>query len=384
MRTLALFLTSIILASCDDGYVTGDAQGPPGAPATTELLSAQMEVVADGLIIPWGIEIIGENEYLLSERMGDVYHYRDGQMRSLEGIPESFTVEVAGLVYGGIMDVSLHPGFAENRLVYFAYVNPQGLMSVARFRLGDQHAEDLEVIFESDSFSIGSRIAWLDEDHFLVTQGVGGNPYPEPGPQDLSSDAGKIHRLHADGSVPADNPVFVGSTRPTSIWSYGHRDPQGLWVDPEDGTVYSHEHGPLGGDELNIIRKAGNYGWPIHSYGVNYNRTEVTRISQEEAERTTVLPIQFWGEGLNVAPSGLERLEGSLFPEWDGYFLIGSLPQERLIGYNAELDDTVILLDDLGRVRDVAQLPSGAVLLLIDTGSPRRTDSGRVVKLTPR
>jgi aldose sugar dehydrogenase len=385
MRLIALLAGLTLLASCDGnpGLSRTPGEAVNSQPPIASVLDVNIEIVASGLSIPWGIEIIAEDEYLFTERLGGLFYYRDGETVELEGVPRAYWVEVAGLVYGGVMDVSLHPDFDSNHLVYLAYVNPSGHMAVARFNFESQAIDDLEIIFQSDSFSIGSRIAWQDNDHFFVTQGVGGTPYPEPGPQDLSSDGGKIHRLMADGTVPPDNPVFQGASAPFSIWSYGHRDPQGLLVDPSDGRVYSTEHGPLGGDELNVLEKGGNFGWPWFSYGLNYDETTVSSISEAEAAQSTVLPIKFWDARINIAPSGLERLQDSLFPEWDGYFLIGSLSQERLIAYDPVGDETVILLDRIGRVRDVAQLPSGAILLLIDARTPAYSDTGRVIKLTP-
>jgi glucose/arabinose dehydrogenase len=380
----ATLLFALIAVVACDGAPNLNNQTEPDGPAPIERsLEGNIEVLASGFTIPWGIEIIGEDEYLFTERLGELFHYRNGAVKALQGVPETYSVEVADLVYGGMMDVSLHPHFATNGLVYLAFVNQRARMSVGRFNFLAGDIRDFEVIFESDSFSIGSRIAWEDDDHFFVTQGVGGNPYPEPGPQDLSSDAGKIHRLMADGSIPQDNPIFPGASRPFSIWSYGHRDPQGIWVDSDDGTVFSHEHGPLGGDELNIIERGGNYGWPLYSFGLNYNETAVSSISRAEAEQTTVLPIRHWSASTNLAPSGLVRLEHSLFPSWDGHFLIGSLGKQRLVAYDPASDQTAILLEDVGRVRDVAQLPSGALLLLIDAESPRGSDSGRLVRLTP-
>ena len=213
---------------------------------------------------------------------------------------------------------------------------------------------------------------------------MGGTPYPDPGPQDLSNDGGKIHRLHADGTVPADNPVFEDATAPSSIWSYGHRDPQGMYFDAKEGVLYETEHGPLGGDELNVVTKGGNFGWPLFSYGLNYDGTPVSDLTEEEAGQTSILPLRGWDSSFNMAPSGLELIAGNLFPELAGSFVFGSLAQQRLIAYSAESGETTILLDQVGRVRDVVELPSGALLILIDTGSPTPSDSGRIVKLTPR
>ncbi len=383
-RFIGLLFGLTFLTSCSSPEIPGRGGLPLPEGVQATLLNVTLEIVASGFIIPWGIEVISEEEYLFTERMGNLFYYKNGETIALDGIPETLTVKVAGLVYGGLMDVSLHPRFGTNSLVYIAFVNDDGRMTVARFNFGDRSVEDFEVIFRSNAFSIGSRIAWEDETHFFVTQGQGGHPYPEPGAQDLNSDGGKIHRLMADGTVPSDNPVFEGSAVPTSVWSYGHRDPQGLYFDSDEGLLYSTEHGPLGGDELNVIVKAGNFGWPLFSYGLNYDGTPVSDIIEAEALRTSILPLKYWDWTFNMAPSGLERLENSLFPEWDGSFVLGSLAQQRLIAYDVESDQTSLLLENIGRVRDVVQLPSGSLLILIDAGSPNSSDSGRIVKLTPR
>ena len=359
------------------------AQIPPGLEEA--LLDVTFEVVASDLIIPWGIAVIGEEAYLFTDRVGRLYHYRAGETVALDGVPETLGIEAAGLVFGGLMDVSLHPQFGTNGLVYIAYVNDVARMTVARFNFEGRSVRDLQVVFESNAFSIGSRFAWEDDDHFFVTQGMGGDPYPEPGAQDLANDAGKIHRLMADGTIPPDNPVVEGSSEPTSVWSYGHRNPQGLLFDADEGVLYSTEFGPLGGDEFNAISRGGNYGWPLFSYGLNYDGTRVSDMTQEEAGVNTVLPLEYWDLVLSIGPSGLERLRGdSMFSDWDGAFLMGSLPKERLIAYDLDTGQTSVLLNNVGRVRDVALLPSGSLLLLIDAGSPGRRDSGRIVKLTPR
>ncbi|WP_412067275.1 PQQ-dependent sugar dehydrogenase [Rubrivirga sp. IMCC43871] len=365
----------LLLAACDAGV-------PDGVEVTP--LDATVEVVADGFTIPWGVEVLGENEFLVTERMGALFHIRDGERVALAGLPQTLTVEVEGLTYGGYMDVSLHPQFAANGLVYLAYVTAAGRMAVGRFVFEARAASEWQVIFRSNAFSIGSRIAWSDDDHWFVTQGLGGNPFPEPGAQALRNDGGKIHRLRADGSVPSDNPVFEGATGPSSVWSLGHRDPQGLSFDVDDGRLYANEHGPLGGDELNVIERGGNYGWPLFSYGLNYDESPVSDMTEEDARQSTVLPIAHWGRDLNLAPSGLVRLVGSAFPDWNGTFLMGSLARQRLVAYDPATERTAIVMEDVGRVRDVAQLPSGALLLLVDAGSPGPSDSGRVLRVSPR
>ncbi len=280
------------------------------------------------------------------------------------------------------MDISLHPQFESNRLAYLAFVNENYTLSVARFRLTDKTAEDVEIIFTSNQFSIGSRIAWQDDTHFFLTSGVGGAPTPTPGPQDLNDPKGKIFRLMDDGRIPDDNPVWPGTSEPSGIWTYGHRDPQGLFYDTDHKTLYANEHGPLGGDELNVITKGANYGWPLFSYGINYNETKVSDMSEEEAAKISVLPIKYWTPDFRLAPSCLIKLKNSNFEDWNGSFLMGALTYQHLVRYNPDTDETEIVLSKAGRVRDVAQLPSGNLVLLIDGYSPKAKDSGRVVKLT--
>ena len=337
------------------------------------------EVVVKGFTIPWAIEVIGEHEYLVSERLGDLYLVQNGKRTALSNIPPTRTVSDDYLTYGGLMDVSLHPRFEQNRLVYIAYVGMDNKMNVARFELQGNDVHNLEVIFRSDAFSIGSRIAWQDPEHFFVSQGSGGNPYPEPGGQNLHSDVGKIHRLLMDGQTPADNPIWEGHTEPSSIWSYGHRDPQGLYFDTESDLLLSTEHGPLGGDELNIIVKGANYGWPIFSHGLNYNETPVSDMTEQEADSLTVLPIKVWTP--SIAPSSLTLLQSSSFDEFNGSFLIGSLSQQCIVRYNIQHGKSEKLWEGIGRVRDIAELPSGDLLVLIDKGSPDRRSNGRVLRL---
>ncbi|GAB5536921.1 MAG: PQQ-dependent sugar dehydrogenase [Rubricoccaceae bacterium] len=385
-RLLGLFL-AIVTACSPVASQTPGSGGIPGTDGTPlpegvekAPLGATMEVVASGFGIPWAVEVLGEDEFLVSERFGKLVHVRDGDMTELEGLPEAQIIPAPPLYLGGYNDVSLHPQFATNGLVYLAYVDTNYQMAVGRFDFSDRTVRDFEVVFQSNAFSIGSRIAWQDVDTFFVTQGMAGFPYPDPGAQDLANHSGKIHRLLDDGSVPPDNPVFDGAAGPTSVWSYGHRDTQGLLF--ENGVLFSNEHGPLGGDELNVIEPGGNYGWPLFSYGLNYDETPVGEWTEAEAAQSTVLPLKAWDRTFNMAPSGLVRLAGSAFPAWDGAFLWGALAQRRLIAYDPATDRTAILLDDAGRIRDVAQLPSGALLILRDA-TELEAPNGQVVKIRP-
>jgi len=364
----------LLLPSCQAGELL----------APDELLAPEDEITEPGVLasgygIPDAIAVIGEEEFLFAERSGALHHFVGGEVTRVAGIPESRTVDV----YGGLLDVSLHPGFEDNRLVYIAYDDAAFGLAVARFELRDDRAQNLEVIYESSDFSIGSRIAWEDASHFFLSFGVGGSPYPSPGPQDLGSDLGKIHRLTADGQIPPDNPLLPEAFGPSTIWSYGHRNPQGLHYDAAQQTLYESEHGPMGGDELNIITAGGNYGWPLFSYGLNYDGTPVSDMTEEEAAAVSILPAKFWGPDFRVAPSGLLLVEDSQVPSWTGSFLLGALNPQHLLRYDPATDETEIVLTSVGRVRDVAQLPSGKLLISVDAGSPNPFNSGRIIQLSP-
>ena len=357
LRRRVGLLAIMLLWSCQADDTTG--------------LTTEPGVLASGYWIPDGIAVIGEDEFLFADRAGALYHYVAGRTTEVRGIPKSRTSDI----YGGILDVSLTPGFRDSRLVYIAYNNNAYDLTVARFELRDDRAERLSVIYQSDEFSIGSRIEWEDSSHFFLSFGVGGNPTPDPGPQDLSSDVGKIHRLTADGQVPPDNPILPGASRPSTIWSYGHRNPQGLYYDSLKRTLYSSEHGPMGGDELNIVLAGRNYGWPLFSYGLNYDGTRVSGMSEDGARGVSVLPAKHWGPDFRVAPSGL------LFV--DGAFLLGSLRQQHLMRYDPATDETEVVMRNVGRVRDIAQLPSGKLLIAVDAKSPKPSDRGRIIELSP-
>ena len=369
--SISVGLVLALLLSCNELMTQPESYG-----------NVDMEILAEGFEIPWAIEVINEEEYLFTERMGSLYYYQQGVVQKVDGLPESKTYRV-DREYGGMMDVSLHPEFESNHLAYLAYVNENYHLSVARFKFKNGMVHDLEIIFTSNQFSIGSRIAWQDNQHFFLTFGTGGAPKPDPGPQDLSDPRGKIYRLMADGSIPEDNPIFPGMTDPSGIWTYGHRDPQGLFYDLEESILYSNEHGPMGGDELNVITKGENYGWPLFSYGLNYDNTKVSNMTEEEAAKSTVLPIKYWGPDYRLAPSCLLKLKDSNFESWNGSFLMGALTYQHLVLYHPDTYETEIVLSKAGRIRDVAQLPSGNLVMLIEKSSPRWLDKGRLVRLMP-
>lgn len=386
MVRIAQLVAICLILSCKENP-------PPQEPAPVDLVDSnpimvigdiQVETLATGFNIPWGIAIIGEEEFFFTDRTGEFYHYLDGTTTAVDNIPFSNTFTTpAGLVMAGLMDVSLHPEYSENGWIYVAHVTFDNRLTVSRFQLAGDAAINTEIIFKATGMSVGSRICWQDNRHFFLSVGVGGDPYPIPGPQNLQDDRGKIHRLLDDGEIPDDNPVFEGFAGATSIWSYGHRNPQGMYYDTTLQVLYANEHGPFGGDELNIIEKGGNYGWPLFSHGLNYDGSPVSSLREAGAETFSILPLKHWDQIVRVSPSGLLKVSDSRFLTWNGSFLMGSLYPQNLLRYDPQTDQTEILLAQIGRVREVAQLPSGNLIILVDSRSPGSTDRGRILKLSP-
>lgn len=335
-------------------------------------LDSNEVVLADGLVVPYATAVIDDDEFLVTERFLGLAHYVDGELTRIDGVPELGIITAGNTNVGGLMDVSLHPDFASNGLVYISYINTDLALSVARFDFTDRRVADLEVIFESADGSIGSTIAWQDSDHFFVTQGTVDVAHP----QDLSSDEGKIHRLQADGSIPTDNPTFAGQEQPGSIWSIGHRNNQGLIID--EGMLYATEHGDSGGDELNVIVPGGNYGFPnVSSGSVEGGLPSV----DEDILASMLAPAVTW-PSFTIAPTGLARLRDSSFPDLDGRFVFGGLVSQQLVAVDLDTGETGVLLEDVGRIRDVNQLPSGDILMTVE--SPANGPiNGELIRLSP-
>ncbi len=342
--------------------------------------------VADGLEHPWSIAFLPGGDMLITERPGRLRIVRDGKLLAdpVPGVPEVFARG-----QGGLLDVVPHPDFASNRLIYLSYSKPKGdgsTTAVVRGRFENDRLTNVEEIFEAVSQGrghYGSRLAFDGNGFIFIT--VGDRQVPSRGDleahpaQDLSNNHGTINRLHDDGRVPADNP-FVGQTgaRP-EIWSYGHRNPQGLAIHPATGDLWADEHGPQGGDELNLILPGRNYGWPVVGYGVNYGSG--TAIHEGTRRDGMESPIHFWVP--SIATAGLLIYTGDRFPEWRGNMFVGGMAGQQLArltmdGQKVEIEET--LVHGLGRIRDVRQGPDGYIYLAIDD---RRGAPTSVVRLEP-
>ncbi len=344
--------------------------------------------VVDGLMNPWSMAFLPGDDILVTERPGRLRIIRKGKLLEapVPGVPQ---VVVRG--QGGLLDVVLHPNFASNRLVYLSYSKPSGdsgaaTTAVARGRFENDRLTGVEDIFVAATKGapghFGSRLAFDKSGFLFITVGDRMVPpasdLPAHPAQNLSNHHGKIIRLQDDGKVPPDNP-FVGKegARP-EIWSYGHRNPQGLAIHPETGEVWAVEHGPQGGDELNNIRKGLNYGWPVIGYGVNYGSGNAIHSGTHKAGMEQ--PANIWVPSIGI--SGLMFYTGDKFPGWKGSAFVGGLSGDQLdrltiTGQKAELAD--ILFRRQGRVRDVRQGLDGFIYIAIDGESK----PSAVVRLEP-
>ena len=344
--------------------------------------------VADGFEVPWSLAWLPDGDLLVTERPGRLRVVRDGRLlpNPVPGVPEVFARG-----QGGLFDVLPHPDFATNRLLYLSYARPKdegSTTAVVRGRFENDRFTAVEEVFESQSQGrghYGGRLAWDGGGYLFVTVGdrmarTSGDLSAHPA-QDLSNHHGVTIRLHDDGSVPDDNP-FVGQPGVLpAIWSYGHRNPQGLLVHPETGDLWANEHGPQGGDELNLIRPGRNYGWPVVGYGVNYGRG--TAIHAGTLGEGMESPVHFWVP--SIATSGLLVYTGDRFPLWKGSFFVGGMAGRQLARLTPSVDrpgrieQEETLAYGIGRVRDVRQGPDGYIYLAVE----QRGRPSRVVRLEP-
>lgn len=345
-------------------------------------VGARRTQVLSGLEHPWSMAWLPDGTMLITERPGRLRVFRNG---ALDPNPVPGTPEVLAFGQGGLLDVSPHPRFAENRWLYFSYAvgtDTENRTRVARARFDGKALSDLEVIFENAEAKpggshFGSRLAWLPDGTLLISVGDGGNPPISVGgafvrlkAQDRGSHFGKILRLNDDGSVPRDNPFASEGGVAATVYSYGHRNIQGLAVDRETGAVWANEHGPLGGDEFNRIEKGANYGWPTVSHGREY--VGGAQVGNGKSADGMTSPVLVWDNA--TAPSGLMVYRGSRFPDWRGQVFSGGLMTQdvRKLGMGADgriADQSALRVGT--RVRDVREGPDGAIWVLTDESNGR-------------
>lgn len=335
----------------------------------SEALSFRVEKVVDNLSIPWGLDFLPSGEMLITERSGTLYlRKKDGSLLEVDGVP---SVKSRG--QGGLMDVTLHPAFAENQWVYltFSKPNPDGsntaTTAVARGKLAGNQLKEVKEIFVAEPYfptthHYGSRVVFDKEGYMYVS--VGDRGRRDENPQSLKNHCGKIHRLLDDGRIPKDNPFSDQKGTVGSIFTYGHRNPQGLAMHPETGEIWEHEHGPRGGDEVNRLQAGNNYGWPVISYGINYNGTQFT---SETDHQGMVQPATYYVP--SIAPCGADFVTGDRYQGWKNNLLVGSLRFDYIDRCVIE-DNKIVhqerLLKNIGRMRDIRMGPDGYIYFAVE------------------
>jgi aldose sugar dehydrogenase len=365
---LAMLLILVSPAAC---------AGEPGSESAA--LDYRVVTLVDGLNHPWSIAFLPGEGLLISERPGRLRIFREGALQeaAVRGLPE-----IVATGQGGLLDVVPHPRFVDNRWLYFTYAAAAGrgvTTHLARARFEQDTLKDLEVLFVAEPASrggrhFGSRIVFDDEGFLYLSVGDRGDM---PRAQRLDDHAGSILRLHDDGRIPDDNP-FVGhaDARP-EIYAYGVRNPQGMALHPRTGALWEHEHGPRGGDEINIIEAGRNYGWPVISHGIDYSGAAIGDGIRAQAGMEQ--PLHVWTP--SIAPSGMAFYQGETFPGWDGDLLVGALAHRHLARLRLDAEGRVVsevrMLGELNRrIRDV-RVHEGLIYVLTDH------DDGQLLRIEP-
>lgn len=345
-----------------------------------EKLDIKLDTIVKGIRSPWSMAFLPNGEMLVTEKSGKLFRVTPNKaMQQIEGVPE-----VTDDGQGGLMDVILHPDFKNNNVVYISYsgikkgaVRATATTVIMRAKLNGNRLDDQKIIFEAMPYSrtrhhYGCRMVFGRDGLLYFSVGERGNE--KANPQSLSNHLGKIHRIKDDGSIPADNPFVNKAGAEPSIFSYGNRNPQGLTIHPVTGAIWSHEHGPRGGDEVNIIEKGKNYGWPAISFGINYNGAIITdKTAMEGMEQ----PLHYWIP--SIAPSGIAFVEGTRYKGWEGSLMVGSLRFKylnRCTIENGKITGEELLLKNIGRLRDVRMAPDGYLYVSVE-------NPGYIFKLIP-
>ena len=332
----------------------------------TETLVSPEPVVRD-IPDPWAIAFLPDGSMLITQKSGKLVHFNNGKKATVSNLPEIYNRG-----QGGLMDIVIDPDYSDNGWIYISYASPSGdgeggNTAIMRAKLKDNSLIDEELLYKASPNTtngnhFGSRIAFDNAGHLYFSAGERGER--DTNPQDITRDNGKIYRLNTDGSIPSDNPFVNEPGAKAAIYSYGHRNPQGLIKNPQTGEIWEHEHGPQGGDEINIIQKGKNYGWPVITYGINYSGTPITDKTEMPGMEQ---PLYYWVP--SIAPSGMAYITSDKYPQWKGNLLVGSLKFHYL--ERLELKDKKVvyrekLLEDIGRVRDVRQAPDGYIYVAVE------------------
>lgn len=333
---------------------------------SNENITAQLHLGDTG--IPWGMAWLPNGDLLITLRGGELKRLKKGKAvaETISGLPD---IVVGG--QGGLLDIALHPNYANNGWLYFSYAKAdnKGNKSTAimRAKLNGMTLTEQQDIYVAQAYGrkgvhFGSRLAFDNQGYLYFS--IGDRGQRDVNPQDITRDAGKVYRLHDDGRIPDDNPFVNNDKAKEAIYSYGHRNPQGMVKHPITGDIWTHEHGPRGGDEVNLIGKGKNYGWPIISYGINYSGTEITDLTKKQGMEQ---PLWYWDP--SIAPSGMAFVTSEKYPGWQGNILLGSLKFGQIVMLTLEGNKVVkaeVIKDELTRVRNIKQGPDGYVYVAVD------------------
>jgi aldose sugar dehydrogenase len=339
----------------------------------------KLETVVEGLETPWSVAFLPDGRMLVTEKPGRLRVVEKGRLqpRPIQGTPE-----VWARGQGGLLDVAVHPDYARNGWIYLSYSDPgengSAMTAIVRGRLREGRFVEQQTIFRAPAglyrtggVHFGCRLVFDGKGYLFFSIGERGH---KEDAQDLSRPNGKVHRLHDDGRVPEDNPFVGREGALPGIWSYGNRNPQGLARHPETGALWESEHGPRGGDELNLLQPGRNYGWPLITHGMNYDGTPMTdRTAQEGLEQ----PVLHWTP--SIAVSAIDFYTGNRFPQWKNHLFVGALAWQelrRLVIEDGRVVHQEVLFKDVGRVRDVVSGPDGSLYVVFN-------GPDRVARLVP-
>ena len=374
MKTIGIGVLALIIAGCAD---------PQVAPEIRQYSSSEFTVVtiAEGLHFPWSVAVLPDGSYLVTEKTGGLKHISvDGSAQDITGLPEDIHVDQQG----GLLEIALAPDFETSRTVYLSYAagdKKANRTALYKARFDGDTLVGGEQIFKANPTKdtgshFGGRIAFMPDGSLILSLGEG-FAYREAA-QDKSSHLGKVLRLNADGSAASGNPFAGDAKAAPEVYSYGHRNVQGLHYDVQSGMLWAHEHGPKGGDELNILKPGANYGWPLSTTGVDYNGAKIT---PHKTYPGTENFVKDWVP--SIAPSGLTIYRGDMFPEWNGDAFVGGLKSKDLRRIDLEngkfVSEESLLTDLNARIRDVRTAPDGALLILTDDA-----ENGKLLRITPK
>lgn len=364
-----MMLMSVVLMACskeDLPQEENENKDADKVALSSELHNFYVDTLATGLRNPWGIAFLPDGRMLVTERAGDILIVANDQLteQKLSGVPQVYANG-----QGGLLDIKLHPDFESNQFVYLSYSEPGqggGSTAIMRAKLDGNALTDGKVLFSATpktnaGVHFGSRIVLDGQGYLYFTIGDRGN---WDNAQNLTNHSGKVLRIRDDGRVPMDNPFVENTTAKPEIWTYGNRNPQGLAMHPVTGQLWSHEHGPRGGDELNMIEKGNNYGWPVITYGINYNGQVISPLKEKEGMEQ---PVKYWDP--SPAFCGMTFYSEDAFSDWKNNIFMGALSHKYVLRVEVDGDKFVKeekLLEGVGRVRAVEQGRDGFIYVLTE------------------